>query len=192
MYRVARWLSPKYRTLAVPVAQNIELFTRALSNIMPTIIFIPDKKPKYRTVQLNTGHLATLSMLSECFIKLNYDRTVSDYMYFVCNMVRILSVETIGSCPDGRMVLLVGKKICSRLVGKTRITSLVDVYRSLSGGGFTAHHLDNVRQSGDVVNILNICRKEVCMLSLLKYRGRHPSPKPMMHIAYSPLFRHNL
>ena len=40
------------------VAQNIELFTIALSGI--TIILIPDKGPKYRTVWLNTGHLATL------------------------------------------------------------------------------------------------------------------------------------
>jgi len=58
--RVARWLSPKYWTLAVPmsVAQNIELFTHVLSGI--TIIFIPDKEPKYLTVRLNTGHLATL------------------------------------------------------------------------------------------------------------------------------------
>jgi len=57
--RVARWLSSKYRTLAVPVSvtQNIELFTHALSGI--TVIFIPDKEPKYRTVRLNTGHLAT-------------------------------------------------------------------------------------------------------------------------------------
>jgi len=54
--RVARWLLPKHQTLAVPVsvAQNIELLSHALSGI--TIIFIP----KYWTVQLNTGHLATL------------------------------------------------------------------------------------------------------------------------------------
>jgi|SRR6218665_2904051 len=61
-HRVVRWLSPKYRKLAVPVSviQNIELFahTRALSVI--TIIFIPDKEPKYRTFRLNTGYLATL------------------------------------------------------------------------------------------------------------------------------------
>ena len=46
--------SPKYRTLAVPacVAQNVELFTHVLSGI--TIIFIPDKGPKFRR------HLATL------------------------------------------------------------------------------------------------------------------------------------
>src|SRR6218665_1129844 len=58
--RVARWLSPKYRTLALPVslAQIIELFKRVLSGI--TISIIPDKEPKYRTVRLNTGHLATL------------------------------------------------------------------------------------------------------------------------------------
>ena len=58
--KVARWLSPKYRTLAVPVsvAQNIELFTHALSCII--IIFIPNKETKYRTVRLNTGHLANL------------------------------------------------------------------------------------------------------------------------------------
>jgi len=41
-------------------AQNIELFKLALSGI--TIILIPDKDPKYRTVRLNTGHLATLNM----------------------------------------------------------------------------------------------------------------------------------
>jgi len=34
------------------VAQNIELFTHALSGI--TIAFIQDKKPNYRTVWLNT------------------------------------------------------------------------------------------------------------------------------------------
>jgi len=45
---------------AVPVSvgRNIELFTHALSFI--SIISIPDKEPKYRTVRLNTGHLATL------------------------------------------------------------------------------------------------------------------------------------
>ena len=55
-----RWLSQNYRTLTVSLsgAQNIELFTHALSGI--TTIFIPDKDPKYRTVRLNTGHLATL------------------------------------------------------------------------------------------------------------------------------------
>jgi len=62
MYRimVTSRLSPKYWTLAVPlsVAENIELFTHALSGI--TIIIIPDKEPKYRTVRLNTRHLATL------------------------------------------------------------------------------------------------------------------------------------
>jgi carbamoyl-phosphate synthase (ammonia) len=41
------------------------------------------------------------------------------------------------------MVLLVGRNICSKLVGKNRTTSLVNVFRTLSGGGFTAHHLDN-------------------------------------------------
>ena|SRR6218665_541414 len=58
--RVARWLSPKYRTLAVLVylAQNVEPFKHALSSI--TIIFIPDKDQKYLTIRLNTGHLATL------------------------------------------------------------------------------------------------------------------------------------
>jgi len=42
------------------VAQNIELLTHALSGI--TIILIPNKGPKYRTVRLNTGHLATLNI----------------------------------------------------------------------------------------------------------------------------------
>jgi len=46
--------------MSMLVAQNIELFTLALSGI--TIILIPDKGPKYRTVRLNTGHLATLNM----------------------------------------------------------------------------------------------------------------------------------
>ena len=46
--------------MSMLVAQNIELFTLALSGI--TIIHIPDKGPKYRTVRLNTGHLATLNM----------------------------------------------------------------------------------------------------------------------------------
>src|SRR6218665_2019722 len=46
--------------MSMLVAQNIELFTLALSGI--TIILIPDKGPKYRTVRLNKGHLATLNM----------------------------------------------------------------------------------------------------------------------------------
>ena len=60
--RVARWLSQNYRILTVSmlVAQNIELFTLALSSI--TIILTPDKGPKYWTARLNTGHLATLNM----------------------------------------------------------------------------------------------------------------------------------
>jgi len=59
-YGVARGLSLKYQTLTVimSVAQNTELFTHALSGI--TIMFIPGKEPKCRTVRLNTGHLATL------------------------------------------------------------------------------------------------------------------------------------
>ena len=54
---VARLHPQKYRTLTVPmsIAQNIELLTSALSGI--TIIFIPDKEPKYWTLRLNTGHL---------------------------------------------------------------------------------------------------------------------------------------
>src|SRR6218665_3029962 len=57
-----RWLSQQYRTLTMSmlVAQNIKLFTLALSGI--TIILIPNKGPKYRRVRLNTGHLATLNM----------------------------------------------------------------------------------------------------------------------------------
>src|SRR6218665_2037328 len=46
--------------MSMLVAQNIELFTLALSGI--TIILIPEKGPKYRTVRLNTGHLATLNI----------------------------------------------------------------------------------------------------------------------------------
>ena len=59
--RVARWLSPKYRTLAAPVslARTFDLFPHVLSGI--TINIIPDKELKYRAVRLNTGHLATLS-----------------------------------------------------------------------------------------------------------------------------------
>src|SRR6218665_825466 len=45
------------RAVSASVAQNIEPYTHALSCI--SIIFIPDKEPKYRTVQLNTGYLAT-------------------------------------------------------------------------------------------------------------------------------------
>jgi len=45
--------------VAMSVAQNIELFTHALSGI--TIIFIPDKESNYRTVRLSTGHLETLN-----------------------------------------------------------------------------------------------------------------------------------
>jgi len=50
--RVARWLSLRYRTLAVPVslAQTVELFTHALSGRHIAIHIIPDKEPKYRTV----------------------------------------------------------------------------------------------------------------------------------------------
>jgi len=44
----------------VSVSQNIELFTHALRGI--TITSIPDRQPKYQTVQLNTGHLATLNV----------------------------------------------------------------------------------------------------------------------------------
>jgi len=44
----------------VSVEQNIEPLTHALSGI--TIISIPDKVRKYRTVRLNTGHLATLGV----------------------------------------------------------------------------------------------------------------------------------
>ena len=53
--RVARRLSPKYWTLAVPLSlvQNIELLAHALFGI--TITFILDKEPKYQTVPLNTG-----------------------------------------------------------------------------------------------------------------------------------------
>jgi len=53
-------LSEILDAIAVPasVAQNIELLKHALSGI--AIIFIPDKEPKNQTVQLNTGHLATL------------------------------------------------------------------------------------------------------------------------------------
>jgi len=43
-------MSQKYQTLSVPVTQNIEMLTHALSCI--TIIFIPDKEPKYRTGQI--------------------------------------------------------------------------------------------------------------------------------------------
>src|SRR6218665_1929207 len=59
---LCRWLSKKYRTLTMSmlVAQDIELFTLALFGI--TIILIPNKGPKHRTVRLNTGHLATLNM----------------------------------------------------------------------------------------------------------------------------------
>src|SRR6218665_1177655 len=45
-------------SLEASVAQNIEIFAHALSGI--AIIFIPDKEPKYRTIQLNTGHPAIL------------------------------------------------------------------------------------------------------------------------------------
>src|SRR6218665_345783 len=45
----------------VSVAQNIELSTHTLSGI--TISFyIPDKEPKYRSVRLNTGHLAAYTV----------------------------------------------------------------------------------------------------------------------------------
>jgi len=44
--------------MSVSLAQTIELFTHVLSGI--TVNIIPDKEPKYQTVRLNTGHLATL------------------------------------------------------------------------------------------------------------------------------------
>jgi len=55
-FRVAKWLSQKYRTLVVPMweAQNIDLLTYTLSGI--TIICLPDNEPKHRTVRLHTGH----------------------------------------------------------------------------------------------------------------------------------------
>jgi len=58
-HRVARLLFQIYLILPVLVANNIELLTLALSGI--TAIFIPDKEPKYRTVRLKNGHLATLN-----------------------------------------------------------------------------------------------------------------------------------
>src|SRR6218665_1748958 len=50
-------LSPKYQTLAVPVAvlQNIETLTHALFG--NTIIFTGQRAKIYWTVRLNTGHV---------------------------------------------------------------------------------------------------------------------------------------
>ena len=45
--------------MPVSLAQTIELFTHVLSGIIITITL--DKEQKYRTVRLNTGHLATLA-----------------------------------------------------------------------------------------------------------------------------------
>jgi len=45
--------------MPVSVAYNIEILTHELSGI--TIIFIPDKEPKYWTTRLKSGHLATLN-----------------------------------------------------------------------------------------------------------------------------------
>jgi len=56
--RVSRWLSQKYMTIPMLVAQTIELLTHVLSGI--AIIFLPDKEPKCWTVRLNTGHWVTL------------------------------------------------------------------------------------------------------------------------------------
>jgi len=53
-------------SVSVSVARNIELLTHALFGI--TVIFIPDKDPKYRTVRLNTGHLATLTPSPEILL----------------------------------------------------------------------------------------------------------------------------
>ena|SRR6218665_1172114 len=55
--RVARWLSSKYRTLAVPVsvAENIEL----LAHCPLLLALLYRTEPKYRTVRLNTEHQAT-------------------------------------------------------------------------------------------------------------------------------------
>jgi len=53
------------------VAQNIELLTHALSGI--TIIFMPDKDPKYRAVRLNTGDLAKLIEVQRKYWEHNTD-----------------------------------------------------------------------------------------------------------------------
>ena len=73
----------KYRTLAMlmSMAQNFELFTHALSGI--TIIFIPNKESKYRTVRLNTGHPATLHDYEEDYPTVFMSR---DWEYEVGNI----------------------------------------------------------------------------------------------------------
>ena len=86
--RVAKWLSQKYRTLTVPmsVAQNIELLTHALLFGI-TIIFVPNKEPKYRTVRLNAGHLATLisKALLPHFQNYNYNpKLVNKLLSYAC------------------------------------------------------------------------------------------------------------
>src|SRR6218665_772581 len=69
---LSTWLSQKYWTwqcASVCGTKYCTIYT-CISGI--TIIFIPDKVPKYRTVRLSTGHLATL-LLS--FDKITYYQT---------------------------------------------------------------------------------------------------------------------
>src|SRR6218665_2981156 len=71
--RVARWLSPKFRTLACQCLWHKILGylgpTNALSGIISN--FIPRKELKYRTVRLNTGHVTAIIIASEIWFR-NY------------------------------------------------------------------------------------------------------------------------
>ena len=68
--------------ITVSVAQNIELFTHALSGT--TVIFIPYKESKYRTVWLNTGHLATLLFYVNPSITYKSKRVLFPCVLFWC------------------------------------------------------------------------------------------------------------
>jgi len=59
-HRVARWLFPKYRTLAVPCLWHKILSYLRKHFPLALSFFMPDKEPKYLTVRLNNGHMATL------------------------------------------------------------------------------------------------------------------------------------
>jgi len=70
----------------VSVTQNIELCARPLSGI--TVVFIKEKEPKYRTVRLNTKHLATPRQRNEKERK--YDYKFMNFAKIVLNMHNIV------------------------------------------------------------------------------------------------------
>jgi len=77
------------------VAQNIELFAHALTGTPITIIFIPNKDPKYRTVRLSIGHLATLVNISN----LNNAEPLSTSPLNIVVMIAKISADR-STCSD--------------------------------------------------------------------------------------------